>query len=439
MSERSPSRSRWLIAAILAVVAVCGYLGWRAYEGAAANTAKAQNAAPAAPIPATVAAVRKADFPVYLNGLGVVEPYDTVTVSSRVDGEITKIDFRQGQIVKEGDILAQIDPRPYQAALDQALAKKAADEAMLKNAQLNLQRYTTLNEKDFSSRQQVDTQQATVDQLIAQIKGDQGAIDNAQTQLSYTTIRSPLAGKTSFRLIDPGNIVHASASTGIVTIVKLQPISVVFTAPEEDVPAINKALAAGVVPVDALSSDGLTMLSHGHLALVNNSVDQASGDIRMKATFANADNVLWPGLSVSTRLLLDTLHDVIVVPVDAVQRGPNGLYAYVVGKDDKVKMRDIKVSQEGEQLSVVTQGLSPGENVVTEGQDRLREGALVQPTAAPTPAPSPAKVPPDTISPAEAAEAAPISPVPSPAAVMPSATPSPVPSPVPTTPAAKAP
>ena len=428
MSERSPSRGRWLIAAILAVVAVCGYLGWRAYEGAAANTAKAQNAPPPAPIPATVAAVRKADFPVYLNGLGVVEPYDTVTVSSRVHGEITKIDFRQGQIVKEGDILAQIDPRPYQAALDQALAKKAADEAMLKNAQLNLQRYTTLNEKDFSSRQQVDTQQATVDQLIAQVKGDQGAIDNAQTQLSYTTIRSPLTGKTSFRLIDPGNIVHASASTGIVTIVKLQPISVVFTAPEEDVPAINKALAAGVVPVDALSSDGLTMLSHGHLALVNNSVDQASGDIRMKATFANTDNVLWPGLSVSTRLLLDTLHDVIVVPVDAVQRGPNGLYAYVVGKDDKVEMREIKVSQEGEQLSVVTQGLSSGENVVTEGQDRLREGALVQPTPAPTPTPTASRAPPDTISPAEAPEAAPAAPpmpapAQTPAAAAPPATP----------------
>src|SRR5271156_5613401 len=191
MSERSPSRDRWLIAAILAVVAVCGYLGWRAYEGAAANAAKAS--APPAPIPVTVAAVRKADFPVYLNGLGVVEPYDTVTVSSRVDGQITKIDFKQGQMVKEGDILAQIDPRPYQAALDQALAKKAQDEATLKNSQLDLQRYATLAKEDSASRQQLDTQQALVDQLTAQIKGDQAAIDNAQTQFDYTTIRSPLA------------------------------------------------------------------------------------------------------------------------------------------------------------------------------------------------------------------------------------------------------
>src|SRR5271156_3264070 len=215
MSERSPSRDRWLIAAILAVVAVCGYLGWRAYEGAAANAAKAS--APPAPIPVTVAAVRSADFPVYLNGLGVVEPYDTVTVRSRVDGEVVKIGFHQGQTVKEGDLLAEIDPRPYQAALDQALSKKAQDEANLKNAQLNLERYNTLAKQDFASRQQLDTQQATVDQLTAQIKGDQGAIDNAQTQVSYTSIKAPLSGKTGFRLVDPGNIVHGADTTGIVT------------------------------------------------------------------------------------------------------------------------------------------------------------------------------------------------------------------------------
>ena len=320
-------------------------------------------------------------------------PYDTVTVSSRVDGEITEVDFKQGQTVKAGDILAKIDPRPYQAALDQASAKKAADDATLKNAQLNLQRYTTLSKEDFSTRQQLDTQQATVDQLIAQIKGDQAAIDNAQTELSYTTIHSPLTGKTSFRLVDPGNIVHASAAAGIVTIVKLRPISVVFTAPEQDVPRINKALAAGVVPVDALSSDGLTTLSRGHLALVNNSVDQGSGDIRMKATFANEDDILWPGLSVSTRLLVETLKDVIVVPPDAVQRGPNGLYAYVVGDGNKVEMRDIKVAQEGDGLSVISQGLSPGQNVVTEGQYRLQEGSLAQPAPPAQTTSVPAKVP----------------------------------------------
>ncbi len=196
--------------------------------------------------------------------------------------------------------------------------------------------------------------------------------------MTYTTIRSPLSGKASFRLIDPGNIVHAAATTGIVTIVKLQPISVVFTAPEQDVPRINKALAAGAVPIDALSSDGLTTLSSGTLAVVNDSIDQSSGDIRMKATFANLDNVLWPGLSVSTRLRIDTLHDAIVAPAEAIQRGPDGLYAYVVGADHKVEMVAVQVGEESDALSVVTKGLSPGQNVVTEGQYRLRQGALVQ-------------------------------------------------------------
>jgi membrane fusion protein, multidrug efflux system len=384
--NQSTARRGWTIVLVLAVAALVGYFGWSHLYGGAAGTAAsdAPNKAAQQPaaVPVTSAQAQTADFPVYLNGLGAVEPYDTVTVNSRVDGEITKIAFKQGQMVKEGDLLAQIDPRPYQAALDQALAKKTQDEANLKNAQLNLQRYDTLAKQDFASRQQLDTQQATVDQLIAQIKGDQAAVDNAQTQLDYTSIRSPLSGKTGFRLVDPGNIVHASGTTGIVTIVKLQPISVVFTAPEEDVPQINKALAAGAVPVTALSSDGLKTLSQGHLALVNNAVDQASGNIRMKATFENTDNVLWPGLSVATRLLVDTLKQVIVVPSDAVERGPNGLYAFVVGEDNKVEMRDIKVGQEGNGQSVVLQGLTAGQKVVTAGQYRLKQGVLVEATDA---------------------------------------------------------
>jgi membrane fusion protein, multidrug efflux system len=374
-------RRKWTLAAAVALVAVAGYAGWHFYRNGT-RTAVDAGAQKLAAIPVTVADVKTADFPVYLNGLGTVEPYNTVTVRSRVDGAVTKITFKQGQMVKEGDVLVQIDPRPYQAALDQALSKKAQDEANLKNAQLNLQRYTTLAEKDYSSRQQLDTQQATVDQLIAQIKGDQAAIDNAQTQVGYTTIRSPLSGKTGFRLVDEGNIVHAADTTGIVTIVKLQPISVVFTAPEENVPEINKALAAGTVPVTALSSDGSKILSHGHLALVNNEVDQASGTIRMKATFQNDDNVLWPGLSVSTRLLVDTLKQVTVVPEDTVQHGPNGLYAFVIGDGSKAEMHDIKVDREGSGQAVVSQGLSAGQKVVVAGQYRLQQGALVDPTAA---------------------------------------------------------
>jgi multidrug efflux system membrane fusion protein len=384
-------RSRWTLTATLAALAICGVFGWRHFYGADAGTGgqdKANSAQAPAPIPVTIAQVKTADFPVYLNGLGAVEPYQTVLIRSRVDGAVTKIAFKQGQMVKEGDVLVQIDPRPYQAALDQALAKKTQDEASLRDAQLNLQRYTGLAKQDSVSLQQLDTQQATVDQLIAQIKGDQAIIDNAQTQVDYTTIRAPLTGKTGFRLIDAGNIVHAVDTTGIVTIVQLQPISVVFTAPEEDVPQINKALAAGVAPVTALSSDGLRTFSQGTLAVVNDAIDAASGAIGMKATFENADGALWPGLSVATRLLVDTLKQVIVVPDGAVQRGPSGLYAFVVGSDNKVETRDITVGEEGDGQSVVLTGLTAGETVVTAGQYRLVQGSLVQSSAANSAAPA---------------------------------------------------
>ena len=373
----------------LCAIVLVGYLGWLYTSAAQTNADKHQAKGPA-PIPATIQTINNSDFPVYLNGLGTVQPYDTVTVRSRVDGQVIKVGFRQGQMVNEGDLLVQIDPRPYQAALEQAQAKKAQDEANLRNAQLDLERYSTLAKQDYASRQQVDTQQAKVDQLNAQLKGDQAAIDNAQTQLSYTTIRSPLTGKTGFRLIDPGNIVHATDQTGIVTIVKLQPISVVFTAPEENIGQINRALAAGNVPVIALSSDGTKTLGQGHLALVDNQVDQASGTIRMKATFKNEDNALWPGLSVATRLLVDTRKNVLVIPNDAIQHGPNGLYAFVVGKDNKVDKHDIKVGDEGATESVVLEGLASGARVVTSGQYRLTEGAVVNPHKANTP-PSPDK------------------------------------------------
>lgn len=331
-----------------------------------------------AAVPVSVTAVETTDFPVYLDSLGTVEPYVTVTVRSRVDGQIVKVAFKQGQMVKEGDLLVQIDPRPYQAALDQALSKKAQDEANLKNAKANLERYRTLSAQDFASRQQLENQQSLVDQLVAQIAGDQGAIDNARTQLDYTTIRAPLSGKTGFRLIDRGNIVHANDQAGIVTIVKLQPISVVFTAPEEQVQRINEALAAREVPVVALSSDGRRELGRGHLALVNNEVDQAAGTIRMKATFANQDNKLWPGLSVKTRLLVETRRDVAVVPSAAVQRGPKGLYVFVVGADRKVSVQPVTVDHEGDGRSLVTEGLTAGQIVVTAGQYRLQPGSLVE-------------------------------------------------------------
>jgi multidrug efflux system membrane fusion protein len=381
-SRLAPTGRRWVLFVALAAIFVGSYVGWHYFVTTkAADTAVNPKTigGSSAPIPVTVVRVQKTDFPVYLIGLGTVQPYDTVTVRSRVDGQIIKVAFRQGQMVKEGDTLVQIDPRPYQAALDQVVSKKDQDEANLKNAKLNLERYVSLAQKDYASRQQVDTQQAAVDQMAAQIRGDQAAVENAQTQLSYTTIKAPLSGRTGFRLIDPGNIVHASDQSGIVTIVQLQPISVVFTAPEEEVPQINKALEKGAVPVKALSSDGIKTLSEGRLALVNNEVDQASGTIRMKATFANKDNVLWPGLSVSTRLLVDTLKQVATVPDDAVQRGPNGLYAFVIGDDNKADVQAIKVSQSGDGVSVIEEGLTPGQKVVVAGQYRLQVGSLTQP------------------------------------------------------------
>ncbi|HYC17233.1 MAG TPA: efflux RND transporter periplasmic adaptor subunit [Pseudolabrys sp.] len=378
-------RSAKGILGLTAMLLIAGYVGWRYASASQTDAGNRQAKAPAA-IPVTTQSVQNADFPVYLNGLGTVQPYNTVTVRSRVDGQVIKVGFRQGQMVNEGDLLVQIDPRPFQAALEQAQAKKAQDEANLKNAQLDLQRYSTLAVQDYASKQQLDTQQAKVDQLVAQIKGDQAAIDNAGTQLSYASIRSPLSGKTGFRLIDPGNIVHANDQTGIVTIVKLQPISVVFTAPEANIGQINSALASGTVPVIALSSDGTKTLANGHLALVDNQVDQASGTIRMKATFQNTDNALWPGLSVATRLLVDTRKNVLVIPNDAIQHGPNGLFAFVVGKDNKVTTHDIKVADEGATQAVVLDGLTNGDRVVTSGQYRLTEGAIVDPHTANTPA-----------------------------------------------------
>jgi len=372
-------------AVVLTAIVVGSYGVWH-YYAAANSQADVRVGATAAPgagpaaIPVTVASAQTADFAVYLNGLGTVQPYKTLTVRSRVDGQIIKVHFKQGRMVRKDDLLVEIDPRTYKAALDQALAKKAQDEANLANAKRDLERY--INLKEAVAKQQTDTQQALVAQLTAQVAGDQAAIDDAQTQVDYTTITAPLSGRAGFRTVDPGNIVHAADQTGIVTIVQLQPISVVFTAPEEEVQRINKALEGEDVPVKALSSDGLRTLAEGKLELVNNEVDQATGTIGMKATFANKNDGLWPGLSVATRLLVDTLKQAVVVPDDAIQRGPDGLYVFVVGDDNRVGMRSVSVSHNDEGRSVVEHGLRPGEKVVVAGQYRLQVGSVVQPNEA---------------------------------------------------------
>jgi membrane fusion protein, multidrug efflux system len=371
------SRSiRWVL--LIAVVVGLGYFGWQRYYGpdAAAKAANGQKSAARAPaVPVTIAPVVKADFPVYLTGLGAVQGFNTVLVRTRVDGQIDKVAFKEGQLVKQGDLLVEIDPRPYQAALDQAKAKKEQDEANLANANLDLDRYTKLGE--FATRQQLDTQRSTVAQLTAQIAADAAAIYNAQTQLDYTQVKSPIPGVAGLRQVDIGNIVNASTQTGIVTIAQVEPIAVIFTAPEDQLPYISEAQALQPLKVIALTTDGKKILSEGTLSVINNQVDTSSGTIRLKAVFDNKNHALWPGQSVSTRLLVQTLKDATVVPDEAIQHSNNGLYAYSVNQANKAELRKIKVSQSIDGRSVVDSGLSPGEQVVTAGQFRVQPGSLV--------------------------------------------------------------
>jgi multidrug efflux system membrane fusion protein len=365
---------RWVL--LIAAIGAAGYFGWQKTGGSERSTHNTAQKVPAPkPVPVRIAAVEKADFPVYLTGLGTVQGFNTVLMRTRVDGQINKIDFTEGQFVKEGDTLAEIDPRPFRAALDQANAKKAQDEANLANAKLDLQRSTRLGE--FATRQQTDTQRAQVAQLTAQVAGDDAAIANAQTQLDYATVKAPISGIVGIRQVDVGNIVNSSTQTGIVSIAQIEPIAVIFTAPEEQLPDIQAALAASPPKVIAMSTDGKKVLSTGTLALINNQVDTTSGTIRLKAVFDNKDHALWPGQSVSTRLLVATLKDATVVPDDAVQHGNDGLYAFSVNAENKAELRKIKVTKSLDGRSVVDEGLSPGEQVITSGQYRVQPGTLV--------------------------------------------------------------
>ncbi|MGY3459681.1 multidrug efflux system membrane fusion protein [Bradyrhizobium sp. LM3.4] len=330
----------------------------------------------------SVSPVQKVDFPVYLTGLGTVAGFNTVQVRTRVDGQIDKIAFTEGQIVKQDELLVSIDPRPYQATLDQAKAKRAQDEANLANANLELQRAMKLGE--FATAQRVDTQRSTVAQLTAQIAADDAAISNAQTQLDYTQVKAPITGVAGLRQVDVGNIVNASTQTGIVTISQVEPISVIFTAPEDQLPYISEGQKAGALKVIAFTTDGKKTLAEGKLAVINNQVDTSSGTIRLKAVFDNKDHALWPGQSVSTRLLVRTLKDATVVPDDAVQHSTNGLYAYTVNQDNKAEMHKIKVSYGIDGRSVIDEGLTPGQQVITGGQFKVQPGSLVSTAVAST-------------------------------------------------------
>lgn len=324
------------------------------------------------------ALVTRTDVPQYLEGLGTIQAFNTVTVTERVDGQLQQIAFTEGQTVKKGDLLAKIDPRPYQAVFDLAIATKSKDEAQLGNAKRDLDRYMILAPNNLASKQTLDTQRALVAQLEAQIKADQANIDSAKTQLNYTTITSPINGRTGIRLVDVGNNVHGTDTTGIVVITQMQPISLIFTLPENVLPQISQALAHGQVKVIALSRDDITILDQGKLLLVDNQIDQATGTIRLKATFPNAKITLWPGEFVNARLLLQAWHQALTIPSTAAQRGPNGMFAYVVKPDYTVEARALKTGVEIGSTLLVESGLQEGERVVTSNQFRLQPGISVQ-------------------------------------------------------------
>ena len=333
-------------------------------------------------VPVLAIAARLADVPVYLDGVGTAKALNTVLVRSQVDGKLMKINFKEGQEVTQGSVIAKIDPTTYQAQYDIAVAKKAQDEATLANAKLDLERYTRLAATNAVQKQQVDTQKATVDQLTAQTQSDQASINNAKATLDYTDVVAPITGLTGIRQVDEGNIVHASDATGIVTITQIKPIAVLFNLPQQNLPDLNKGMAAGQLPVQAIAADGTAMLDRGKVTVINNQVDQTTGTVQLKGEFPNANVQLWPGQFVNIRVLINTLRQGVVVPTAAVQRGPDGTFVYIVKDDNTVTVRPIMVQQQDDLQAVIASGLMAPERVVTTGFGRLAEGTKVEATSA---------------------------------------------------------
>ncbi|MGA7385401.1 MAG: efflux RND transporter periplasmic adaptor subunit [Methylocella sp.] len=329
------------------------------------------------PVPVTAAEVQRQDVPIVLEGLGTVQALYTATIRTQVTGTLEEIDFIEGQKVKRGQLLAQIDPRTYQAQLDQAKAALARDQAHLANAQLNLQRYTTLAQQHSAPQQQADTQRALVAQDEEIVKADQGAIEYAKAELSYTTITAPFDGITGIRLIDPGNIVHPTDPTGLVVLTKVQPITVIFPLPSANIPEVQEALAKGKVKVDAYTADDKSELDQGRLLLIDNQADPTSGTVRLKAIFPNPADKLWPGSFVNAHTITRVVHDGLTVPLTAVQQGPQGPYVYVIKADGIVETRLVTIGQSRNNQVLISKGLVAGETVVTAGQYRLTEGTRV--------------------------------------------------------------
>ena len=360
------------------------------------NSGKRGRGASDAAVPVLVAQVKVADVPVYLDGVGTTKALNTVTVRPQVDGKVTRILFKEGQDVERGFLLAEIDPVTYQALYDQAVAKKAQDVAQHANAELDLERYQRLVASNSVARQQADTQKATVAQLEAQVRLDQAAIDNAKAILDYTKITAPIAGRTGIRMVDEGNLIRAGdASTGIVVITQIRPLSIFFSLPQQQLARVNRAFAQAPLTVEALGPDNKSVVDRGTLLVVDNQIDQTTGTVKLKAEFPNAELQLWPGQFVNVRLLVETLHQVVVVPTAAVQRGPNGTFAYVVKEDNSVAVRPVTVSQQDDTQAVVTSGLKAQDRVVTTGFARISDGTNVAVSnAEETPAPAASSEPP---------------------------------------------
>jgi membrane fusion protein, multidrug efflux system len=380
MTTTSPSRPARTLGVLVVALAVAGG-GYAWFARRSANQTEKSTEPPAAAV--GVVTIARGSFPVDIDSIGSVQALNTVIVRSRVDGQIEQVLFKEGQTVKAGDLLVKLDARPFQAALDQALAKKTQDEATLTNAKLDLQRYSQLAKNSFATEQQLNTQQATVASGQAQLAADQAAIENAQTQLSYTQIRAPLAGRIGFRQVDLGNIVHASDVQPILSIVQVDPISVNFTAPENRVYEIQQAASKRPLEVDVFTSDHKTSLASGKLTVVNNQVDASSGTVQIKATFDNAQMRLWPGQSVTVRLHVRTLDNVVLLPTQAIQRGQDGLYVWLVDASNVVTIRKIEVSMQADGRAVVQTGLAEGDRVVVNGQYRLFDKAPVTIESAP--------------------------------------------------------
>lgn len=355
----------------ITVVIACAAGG--AWDRFASQASPAPKSATTVPVGAATAT--PADLPVYVNALGSVQASKTATITTRVDGQLQQLRFVEGSEVKAGDLLAQIDPAPYQAQLAQAEAKQAQDEALLANAKLDVQRYTQLSPEDYASKQTLDAARAQVAQLSAQIKADQAGIKAAKTQLAYTSIVAPFSGRTGLRLVDEGNIVRASDSTGIVVITQLQPINVLFTVPQDQLPDLVAAMAAHSVSATAIAADGKTTLDEGTVTLIDNRIDPATGTVRLRATFDNRNGRMWPGQFVNVRALVNTLHDALTVPSTAVSQGPHGSFVYVINPDSTADMRSVTTGHETADVTQITAGLKPGDQVVTSGQYRLQTGA----------------------------------------------------------------